>query len=347
MALVRTQPDHSATPAPSLWRNRDFLLLWCGQAVSSVGTQVSQLAFPLLVLALTRSAAQAGIVAAIRGVPYALLILPIGALVDRWDRKRIMLLSDAGRALALGSIPLALAVGHLSLAQLALVSLVEGTLYTFFNVAEASCLPHVVPREQLAVAVGQTQALDSVSVLIGPSLAGFTYGIARAVPFLADAISYAASVVSLMFVRARFQGERNPAPMQLRREVAEGLRWLWRHDVVRLLAVLTGVLNLCSFGYPLILIVRAQEMHASASVIGLIFAAGGIGGFAGSVLAGPLLRRFTVGHVMIAATWLWALTWLPYALAPNALALGAVNVLGWIIVPIFMVTQYSYRLTVL
>src|SRR5579863_2777914 len=107
-----------------LWRNRDYMLLWSGQMVSSVGTRVSQLAFPLLVLALTHSPAQAGLIAALRGLPYALFILPAGALVDRWNRKRVMILCDTGRALALGSIPVALLLGHLSLIQLYSVALV-------------------------------------------------------------------------------------------------------------------------------------------------------------------------------------------------------------------------------
>src|SRR5215470_4790037 len=119
-------------PTP-LWRNRDYVLLLSGQLVSSVGTQVSMLAFPLLVLAITHSPAQAGIVAALRGLPYALFILPAGALIDRWDRKRVMILCDTGRALALGSIPLALALGQLTLVQLYLVSLIEGTLFIFFS----------------------------------------------------------------------------------------------------------------------------------------------------------------------------------------------------------------------
>src|SRR6202165_6333045 len=116
-----------------LWRNRDYMLLWSGQIVSSVGTRVSQLAFPLLVLALTHSPAQAGLIAALRGLPYALFILPAGALIDRWDRKRVMILSDTGRALALGSIPVAIVLGHLTIIQLAIVSLVEGTLVSFFR----------------------------------------------------------------------------------------------------------------------------------------------------------------------------------------------------------------------
>src|ERR1700694_5205805 len=116
-----------------LWRNRDYMLLWSGQMVSSIGTRVSMLAFPLLVLAITHSPAQAGLIAALRGLPYALFILPAGALIDRWDRKRVMILSDTGRALALGSIPVAIVLGHLTIIQLAIVSLVEGTLVSFFR----------------------------------------------------------------------------------------------------------------------------------------------------------------------------------------------------------------------
>src|SRR6202790_4001061 len=144
-----------------LWRNRDYMLLWGGQIVSSVGTRVSQLAFPLLVLALTHSPAQAGLIAALRGLPYALFILPAGAMVDRWNRKRVMILCDTGRAIALGSIPVALLPGHLTILQLCIVSLVEGTLFTFFNLAETACLPQVVSKDQLTGAVAQNSVIES------------------------------------------------------------------------------------------------------------------------------------------------------------------------------------------
>src|ERR1700674_5365235 len=106
--VVKVEANVVAQKRIPLWRNRDYMLLWSGQIVSSVGTRVSQLAFPLLVLAITHSPAQAGLIAALRGLPYALFILPAGALIDRWDRKRVMILSDTGRALALGSIPVAI-----------------------------------------------------------------------------------------------------------------------------------------------------------------------------------------------------------------------------------------------
>src|ERR1700724_2371707 len=108
----------SSDQPKSLWRNRDYLLLWSGQALSDIGGAVSEPAFPLLVLAVTHSPSQAGFVAALRALPATLFSLFAGVLVDRWDRKRVMLMCDAGRALSLASIPLAFAVGHLTIWQL-------------------------------------------------------------------------------------------------------------------------------------------------------------------------------------------------------------------------------------
>ena len=106
------QPISSGHPK-SLWRNRDYMLLWSGQALSDIGGAVSELAFPLLVLAVTNSPAQAGFVAAFRALPATLFSLFAGVLVDRWDRKLVMLVCDTGRALSLASIPIAFALGHL------------------------------------------------------------------------------------------------------------------------------------------------------------------------------------------------------------------------------------------
>jgi MFS family permease len=330
-----------------LWRNRDYMLLWSGQMVSSVGTRVSQLAFPLLVLALTGSPAQAGLIAAMRGLPYALFILPAGAMVDRWDRKRVMILSDLGRLLALGSIPVAYQLGHLSIVQLYIVALIEGTLFTFFNLSETACLPQVVPKDQLGSAVAQNSMVDSVSGMIGPSFGGILYGLGRAVPFLSDAISYCASVISIFFIRARFQEKRDAKPLRLWTEIGEGLSWLWHAPVIRFIALLTGGLILPVAGYGLILIVLAQSQHASPFVIGLILASGGVGSIIGAMFVGPLQRRFRFGTLMIVGTWMWALTWLLFALAPNPLMLGVATALSFIVVPIYMSLQFSYRLSVI
>jgi MFS family permease len=120
-----------------------------------------------------------------------LFYLPAGALVDRWNRKRVMLIADAGRALALGSLALVLAVGSLSLAQIIVVAFVEGSLFVFFSLAESAALPQIVPKEQLPTAVAQNQARVQGADLVGQPLGGALFGISRLLPFAADAVSYA------------------------------------------------------------------------------------------------------------------------------------------------------------
>ncbi|HXX77397.1 MAG TPA: MFS transporter, partial [Ktedonobacteraceae bacterium] len=341
-AIGEAQTETQGHPVP-LWRNRDYILLWSGQMISAAGSRVSMLAFPLLVLALTHSPAQAGLIAAMRGLPYALLILPAGALIDRWNR----ILCDIGRAIALGSIPLALVLGRLTITQIYIVSLVEGTLFTFFGLAETASLPQVVSKDQLPTASAQGMVIDSVSELIGPSIGGVLYGIGRAVPFLTDAVSYGASVLSLLLIKAEFQEDRNPDPLHLLADIKEGLNWLWKQPLIRFLALLTGGMIAPVVGYGLILIVIAQSQHASAFTIGVIFACGGIGSVLGSFLVPLLQKRFSFGQIMIVSTWIWALTWLLFAVAPNPLILGIVTAVSFIIVPIFMSVQFGYRLAMI
>jgi MFS family permease len=352
--------ETSTVPAPAaeverpvaLWRNRDYLLLWGSEVVSSLGTQVSQLAFPLLILGVTGSPAWAGLLGALRGLPFVVLCLPVGALTDRWDRKRVMVLADAGRALALGSIPVALALGGLTLPHIGLVALVEGTLFTFFNLANIACLPRVVPRRQLPTAIAQSQASAATAEMVGPPLGGALFGLGSALPFLVDAVTFLVSAVSLRLIRAELQTRRahEVAPGDLRRlwpEIGEGLAWLWRQPVLRFLGLLTSGLMTFSFGYSLIIIVLAQELGADPPVIGLLFASGGIGSILGSLAVAPLQRRFTIGQIMIGVTWVWALTWPLYVVAPDLLMLGIANAIGFVVVPLYMGTQFSYRLAMI
>jgi MFS family permease len=344
-------PTHEVSTTPRrprpLWLNRDYMLLWSGQTVSSIGTQVSMVAFPFLVLALTGSPAQAGFMGAVRAVPYLLFSLPAGALIDRWNRKRVMILCDVGRALALGSIPLALLLGRLALAQLYVVSAVEGTLFVFFNLAEVASLPRVVPKEQLPAANAQNAATEGTSALVGPALGGGLYGVAQALPFLGDAVSYAASVLSLLFIRARFQGERTAIRRRLWREIGEGLAWLWRQPLIRFIALLTGMFNLTGAGFILIIILLAQRVHATPLATGLIFTIGGIGGIVGAVVASPIQKRLRFGPVIVATSYLWAVVWVAYIFAPDIWAMGIITAVFFVLNPIYNVTQLSYRLALI
>jgi MFS family permease len=327
----------------ALWLNRDYMLLWSGQIVSSIGTQVSQLAFPLLILTLTGSAAQAGFAGALRELPYVIFSLPAGALIDRWDRKRTMILCDTGRAISLASIPVAFAFGHLTIIQLYLVSAIEGTLFVFFNIAEAACLPRVVPKEQLPAATAQNMATDGITALIGPPLGGALYAAGKFLPFIADAFSYVVSVISLFFIKVKFQKERVAEPRKLWVEIHEGLAWLWHHPLIRFMAILTGGYNLLFAGFTLIIIVLAQQQHASSFTIGLILSIGGIGAVLGSIAATSIQKRFSFGQVIIGTTWFSALILPLYTIAPNPVVLGILSAASFFVVPLYNVAQFSYR----
>lgn len=333
-------------PQTPLWRNRDFLLIASGQTVSDAGTQISHLAFPLLLLLLTRSPAQAGLAGALRTVPYFLMALPAGALVDRWNRRTVMLLSDTGRALSLASIPIAAAFNALTLPQLYIVAFVEGMLGVIFDVAAVSSLPRVVSDRQLPQATAWQVAGGGGATLAGPPLGGLLYAVNSALPFLADAISYAVSVVTLLFVRTPLQGERTKPPEPMAREIRAGLTWLWHKPVIRTLAILGGLLNFVTPGAStLLVIVLAHQQHASSALIGLIFAGMGVGYILGSLVAGVVQRWFAFKTIMLVTCWLFAGIWACYAFAANNLLLLAiVSAVFAFVDPIFDITQFSYRM---
>ena len=341
-------------PRTPLWRNADYMLLWGGQVVSTLGSTASTIIYPLLILALTGSPGDAGIAGALRALPYLVLSLPVGALVDRWDRKRVMILCDVGRAIAVASIPAAMAFDALTVGQVYAVSLIEGSLFVFFNIAEVAALPRVVPAAQLPEAAAQNEAGFGAANIVGPSFGAFLYqAFGRGVPFLVDALTYAVSVLSLLRIRAPFtsaaarRGERVPERRDLRSEVAEGLAWLWANPLIRFMAFITGGTNLVGAAAPLLLIVLAKELGARDAEIGVIFSAAGVGGIVGSLVGGRIQKRFAFGTVIVALMWGMAVLFPLYAIAPSWPVLGAIGALLFFLSPIYNVVQFSYRLALI
>ena len=350
--LPRQAADWTLRRQP-LWRRRNYLTLWSGKLVSTTGSQMTQIAFPLLVLALTQSAAIAGLAGALRMLSYLLLSLPAGALVDRWDRRRVMILCDSGRAIALGSIPVALLLGHLSVLQVYLVALVEGTLFVFFDIAEVAVLPSIVTQEEMPAAVAQYISLtDGVTMLLGPALGGALYAAGRMVPFLFDAVSYGASVLALWRVQLPKQAESDEQAQPLnwrtmRADMMAGVIWLWRQRALRALAMLLGVGNCLVAGEALLVIVLAERLHATAPEVGLILGLGGCGAVFGALLAERVVRRLNFAQSFIGGSWLVALLFLLYAFAPTPFALGLVMAGIGAVYAVINVAQYSYRMSLI
>lgn len=336
-----------------LWRNRDYMLLWSGQVVSVIGTGATQIVYPLLVLALTNSPAAAGIAGALVSIPYIVFSLPAGALVDRWDRKRVMIYCDIGRALTLISIPIALAFNALTIWQIYICALLEGSLFVFFNIAEVAALSRVVEKEQLPQAVAQNDVAFSIANILAPSIGTVLFQIGRAFPFVFDSVSYVVSVVSLFFIRQEFQTERlirganHKTETHIVQEIREGLNWLWHQPLIRYMAFCTGGLNFVNVPITLIIIVLAKNLGASDAEIGLVFSLSALGAIAGSIIGGQIQKRFRFGQVIITTVWITALLFPLLAFAPHFYILGVIMGLSWMTGPIYNVVQFSYRVALI
>jgi hypothetical protein len=307
-----------------LHRNRDFMVLWTSQVASTVGTRVSGIAYPLLVLAITGSPALAGIVAFAQTVPFLILYLPAGALVDRWDRRRIMVVCEVGRAIALGSVAVTTALGSVSVPQLVIVALAEGTMFVFFDLCEGAVLPRLVPGEQLPAAIAQNQARTQGADLVGQPLGGALFGIGRAFPFAFDMLSYLVSFFALLTIRTPLTPSHVGPRSRLRTDIAEGLRAVWRQPFLRVSIAVAAGQNFAWSALMLVLIVRAQQLGADPGLIGLMFGIMGAGAIGGAIAAPTIVSRVRIRPLLVAINWLWAIQVAAVAVLPNVVAIGIV-----------------------
>ena len=307
-----------STPAP-LWRNRDFMLLQAGQLLSTFGSNISGIAYPLLALAVTHSAAEAGYVGAVLFAPLLLFALPAGVAADRFDRRRVMIASDALGAAALAVLAAAAIVHDVSLWLILVVAFVDSTSGVFFRAGNSGAFRAVVPQSQLADASSVSMARASVVRLGAPPVGGALFAVARAVPFLVDAISYAFSTVSLLLMRTRFQEERRPhEPTHLR----EGLAFFWQMPFLRTTVSMIAVSNFASAGIPLTMIVLARRHGISSAGIGALIALTGASTLLGSMLS-PLCRRFIPMRAILLSEYWMATVYVAFVVYPNVYVLAA------------------------
>ncbi|MET7327672.1 MFS transporter [Nonomuraea sp. NPDC005650] len=337
------------TPPRGLWRQHDFPLLLGGRLVSQLGDQLQFLALPLLVVALTGSPAQAGIVLGLQTVVYLVFGLLSGALADRWDRKATMVWCEIGRGALTATVPIAAACGILGMPQLYAVAVLNGVLGTLFGAASSSALPNIVTRADLPGALGTIGAMSNTVRIAGASVAGLAYALGRMVPFAFNAVSFLASAVALRAIRADFQQERAAdaaSPRELLADIAHGLSWLWRKPVIRTLALLDAGDSLRYGAGYLLIIMLAQHLHADPAQVGIVFAGAAIGALLGSLMAPALIRRFPLGRLSITMLWVEALAFPFYALAPTWWLLLVVAFAESVVSPIYNVALDSYRLGV-
>ena len=291
----------TATPrrgGGGLWHHRGFRRLWIGETVSQFGEMISQLALPLVaILVLRASTFEVGLLTALQTAAFAVVGLPVGALVERMRFRSVLIVNDLIRAAALGWIPLAQLLGVLTIGQLYAVAVVSGVSTVFFDVAYQSYLPQLVGRELLVQGNARLQASESVSQIAGPSLGGLLIQ-ALTAPYaiLVDALSFLWSAAYVTAIDVRPPRPERRADRQLRREIGEGLRFVLGDRMLRAIAMCTGSSNLfSSMNLAVFYLLLARELRLSPGVIGLVGSTSALGGLAGSLLAGRLAARVGQG----------------------------------------------------
>ena len=311
------------------------MLLQIGQLLSSVGTSSSSIAFPLLVLAITHSPAKAGIVAFARSLPSVLFALPAGLAADRWSRRRLMIAADGVRVLAIGSLAATILLDRVVFWEVVVVAFAEGSGAAVFFGAQPGALRAVVPARQLPAAAAAETGRQAVVRLAGPPLGGALFGLARALPFLVDALSYAFSSLSLLAMRTPFQEKREPHLASLRSRLAEGFRFVWRQPFLRTCALLFGLANFIGPGVLFAVVVIGRQQGLSGGEVGALVAVFGACLLLGSLVS-PLVRRLlTVRAVLLLELWTWLgcavfLVWpnvyvLTAGILPTALAIPSTD----------------------
>ncbi|SDH08293.1 Predicted arabinose efflux permease, MFS family [Lentzea fradiae] len=268
-----------------LRKNVQFQLLWFGGAVSQLGTTMTTLVTPLLIVALTGSYLLPGVVAGARAAALLLALMPAGVWVDRWDRGRTLFWSQAGQALTAAALAVAVLTGHAYVAVFVVLAVVDGVCTAFTGPARTSAIQAVVPPDQLGTAYAQEEARGHAARVAGPPLGALLLAAGRAVPFVADALTFAAAAICAWFAKIPARAERHEPRRRMRQDVRDAARWLWRQTGLRNLTIVFLVLNLFGGASMLPVLALVAERGGDGLDTGAVIAGIGIGGIVGSLLS--------------------------------------------------------------
>jgi MFS family permease len=340
----------STSPEPArVALGPEYHKLWAATAISTLGDGMYLAALPLLAAQLSRDPLAVSVVTFASWLPWLLVGLLSGALVDRWDRRRVLWTVDLGRFVLVGALAGVVVAGWASIWLLATVGFLLGVGQTLFDSAVLAIIPTLVSRDRarLERANGRLGAVMTTGQqLAGPPAGGVTFKVAAWLPFGADAVSFLVSSALVATLRGRFAVEQPAAgpPPGLRAEIAEGLRFLLAHRVLRALAGMVGAFGLVFMAGIAILVLFAQQELGLGNVgFGLLLAALAVGGLPGNLLAAAVGRRLRAGTLLIGGVLVEAGAWLALGLAPAAwVAAAALAVVG-LVGSVWDVAQLSLR----
>jgi MFS family permease len=301
-----------------------FTRLWTASTISNLGDGVVFAAFPLIVASLTRDPIAVSVLAFSLRLPWLLFALPAGVIVDRNDRRRLMVGADLVRATALGILAVALATGDPSLMVLYLVGFLVGMAETIFDSAAEAFLPSIVETPVLSKANGRLVSARWVAnSFIGPPLGAVLFAAAVWLPVTVDAATFLAAAILLVTIGGSFSTDRAPATRTMRADIGEGVRWLWNHRLLRTTALMAGGYNLVVSGMVAILVLFAQdEVGLSDLGFGIVLAALGVGGLLGGLVAGRIENLVGTANALILGVVTAATAATIMGFTSNALVLG-------------------------
>ncbi|GAA3166317.1 MFS transporter [Nonomuraea salmonea] len=275
-------PTPTASPpenVPMFRKNRDFTLLWSAGAGSALGVHIGLVSYPLIALELTGSSTQAGLLGSLALLVQSAIRLPAGALVDRWDRRNVMIACDTVRIVLAAGLGVSALLGSLTFWVLMAAVALSSACEVVFQPAETAALRRVVPADALPRAVAANEARGHAAAIVGQSLGGTLLGLGKALPFLGQSMGFLVSLFATLLVRTEMRGHGKSE--FLLREIAEGVRWTWRQRTLRVI-LLSGIgINLAFAALTFGVVVMARSEGASAGEIGLIFGMGSVGGMLG------------------------------------------------------------------
>jgi MFS family permease len=301
-----------------------FTRLWTASTISNLGDGVVFAAFPLIVASLTRDPIAVAVLAFSLRLPWLLFALPAGVIVDRNDRRRLMISADLVRATALGILAIALATGEPSLLILYLVGFLVGMAETIFDSAAEAFLPAIVDTPSLSKANGRLVSARWVAnSFVGPPLGAVLFISAAWLPVGIDAVTFLAAAILVLSIGGSFSADRAPSTNTMRADIGEGVRWLWNHRLLRTTALMAGGYNLVVSGMVAILVLFAQdEVGLSDLGFGLVLAALGVGGLLGGLVAGRIEEAVGTANTLILGVVTAATAATTMGFTSNALVLG-------------------------
>ncbi len=306
-----------------------------------MGGRASSLAYPLLVVSLTGSASETGLVVFCSTLPELALYIPLAPLVDRWDWRRTMLFAELGRGVAIAALFAFLVFGDPSFFQVASLAFLESSLGVLYQLSEQRAIQSAVPPQQVAKALAANETRTHSAVLLGRSLSGTLFSLWSAAPFLFDAISRAVSIIAILLTRGSYRSHKNQKFQNFFRELTEGFKWVWGDGLMRRDLALTAGICFCAQMFIVTFVAWSDHVDISSLFVGLVIAMSGIGGVAGGLVANFTLKR--VGYrVLLIQPWLWVANFLSPSLSFNLNAAAICIFLTSVIGAIGNVAMSSY-----